>query len=400
MTTASAPSSVDPAILEARTWDVAVVGSGPAGAMVAHELARLGCSVVLLDRQAFPRWKVCGACLSPGAQDALRSAGLGDLPTRSGARPLEILRLRGWSIQADVPLRGSMALSRGAFDMALVRAAREEGAQFVSRARTRLDTVTAEAAHLRVELPDATAKLTARIVVAADGLRSAILGKAGGGAPPSAPDAGKAGKVGLGAVFERADPEYGPGVIHMAVGQEGYVGLVRTEDGTLNVAAALKPSALGRNTSPQDAVSRILRQASFPPLEGEPAEGWRGTPNLAYHPVRVGGERVFAVGDAAGYVEPFTGEGMSWALAGAGTLAPIVRRAVDGWSADLVEEWSRAYRRTVGHAQRLCRGAAWTLGRPVLSRAALRLLNRYPDVAAPFVTRAASPPPSLAGRPS
>jgi flavin-dependent dehydrogenase len=247
-----------------------------------------------------------------------------------------------------------------------------------------------------VELPDATLEVTARVVVAADGLRSGILARIGKGSPATPGPA--SGKVGLGAVFEAADAEYRHGVIHMAVGDEGYVGLVRTEDGTLNVAAALKPSALGRNASPEQAVSQILRQASFPPLEGEPTEGWQGTPNLAYHPVRLGGERIFAVGDAAGYVEPFTGEGMSWALAGAGTLAPIVRRAVDRWSADHLDEWSRAYRRTIGHAQRLCRGAAWTLGRPVLSRAALRLMNRYPKVAEPFVTRAASPPPTLAGR--
>jgi 2-polyprenyl-6-methoxyphenol hydroxylase-like FAD-dependent oxidoreductase len=258
--------------------------------------------------------------------------------------------------------------------------------------------VTAEAAQLRVDLPEATVDLSARVVVAADGLRSGILARTEGDPPASAPGAERGGKIGLGAVFDGANPEYRPGVIHMAVGEHGYVGLVRTEDGRLNAAAALKPSSLGRGTSPGEAVSDLLRQASFPPLEGEPAEGWRGTPNLAYHPVRLGGKRVFAVGDAAGYVEPFTGEGMSWALAGAGTLAPIVRRAVDGWREDYLEEWSRAYRKTVGRAQHLCRGVAWTLGRPRLSRTALRVMARFPKIAEPLVSKAASPPPNLSGR--
>ncbi|MGW8266818.1 MAG: NAD(P)/FAD-dependent oxidoreductase, partial [Longimicrobiales bacterium] len=243
----------------------------------------------------------------------------------------------------------------------------------------------------------ATVDLSARVVVAADGLRSGILARTGGQRPVLGPDTAKRGKVGLGAVFDEENPAYGQGVIHMAVGQEGYVGLVRTEDGGLNVAAALTPAALGRSRPPQKAIAAILHEASFPSLEGEPVGGWRGTPNLAYHPTRLGGERVFAVGDAAGYVEPFTGEGMSWALAGAGTLAPIVLRAVEGWRDEYLEEWSRAYRRTVGYAQRLCRGAAWTLDRPLLSRAALRLLNRFPKAAEPFVSRAASPPPHLAG---
>jgi len=257
-----------------------------------------------------------------------------------------------------------------------------------------METVTADAAHLRVELPRSTVNLSARVVVAADGLRSGILAGRGGGRPMSGPGTAKGGKIGLGAVLEEENPRYGHGVIHMAVGERGYVGLVRTEDGRLNVAAALNPAALGRGSPPEGAIAAILQEASFPSLQGAPTEGWRGTPNLAYRPVTVGGERVFAVGDAAGYVEPFTGEGMSWALAGAVTLAPIVRRAVDGWTEDRLEDWSRAYRRTVGRSQLLCRGTAWTLGRPLLSRAALRVLNRYPGAAVPFVSRAAAPPPN------
>ncbi|HEY7428386.1 MAG TPA: FAD-dependent oxidoreductase, partial [Gemmataceae bacterium] len=60
-----------------RTWDVVVVGAGPAGAMAAHELARRGCAVLLVDRAAFPRWKVCGCCLNGHALVTLQAAGLG-----------------------------------------------------------------------------------------------------------------------------------------------------------------------------------------------------------------------------------------------------------------------------------------------------------------------------------
>jgi len=258
--------------------------------------------------------------------------------------------------------------------------------------------VTPEAAHLRVELPTHTLALMARVVVAADGLRSPILSQAGPGAPePSLAGAG-GGKVGLGAVFQEADPRYGNGVIHMAVGEAGYVGLVRTEEGSLNVAAAVKPSTVGRGSPPARIVAALLQSAGFPPLETEPSGGWRGTPNLAYRPRRLGSERVFAVGDAAGYVEPFTGEGMSWALAGACSLAPIATRAVEGWADRHLREWETRYRRTVGRSQRLCRGVAWTLRRPRLSRAALRLLHHLPRVAEPFVAGAASPPLLTAGR--
>jgi menaquinone-9 beta-reductase len=401
------------------SWDVAVVGAGPAGSMVARELARLGSRVVLLDRQEFPRWKVCGACLSPGAQEVLRRAGLGDLPARQGAWPLDVLRLRGWSMQADLQLQGTVALSRGALDSALAEAAEEAGVLFVPGARARLERVTPEAAQLQVGLPEGAVEIAARVVVAADGLRSGILARAGGSSPGRdggsevhgrGARVGKGGpgdrtvklgdgneKIGVGAAFGEVPSGYQAGVIHMAVGEEGYVGLVRTEDGHLNVGAAVRASAVGRERSPAEVVARILRQASFPALEGEPLEGWRGTPGLSYHPLKLGGERVFAVGDAAGYVEPFTGEGMSWAMGGALALAPIVRRAVDGWNGHHLEEWQTAYGRSVGRAQRVCRGAAWTLNRPGLSRAALRVLRAVPRAAAPFVAGAAAPPPLSTG---
>ncbi len=69
--------------LSERLWDVVVVGAGLAGAMVALELGRRGCEVLLLERQPFPRWKVCGAVLNAAAQRALTHAGLDGLVAQS-----------------------------------------------------------------------------------------------------------------------------------------------------------------------------------------------------------------------------------------------------------------------------------------------------------------------------
>jgi menaquinone-9 beta-reductase len=405
MMDANGPTPADRSVLEAEVWDAAVVGAGPSGSMVARELARQGLRVVLLERQEFPRWKVCGACLSPGALEVLRRAGLEELPAALGARSLRVLRLRGWSLQAEVALRGSLALSRGVFDTALVEAARVEGAVFAPGAPARLGAVRDGVVRLEVGLAGGAAELTARVVVAADGLRSEILSRSVGSGSPGRGGAvrarttgGGSGKLGLGAVFEGQNSAYGDGIVHMAVGEEGYVGMVRTEDRRLNVAAAVRRSALGRGRSPGQAVARILRQASLPGLEGYPTEGWSGTPDLSYHPVSLGTERIFAVGNAAGYVEPFTGEGMGWALAGGWTLAPIVARATRGWTPRLLEEWCDAYRSTVGRAQRLCKGVAWVLDRPRFSRSALHLLTMLPQAAAPFVGAYASSPPLHARR--
>jgi flavin-dependent dehydrogenase len=176
------------------------------------------------------------------------------------------------------------------------------------------------------------------------------------------------------------------------VAPQGYVGMVRTEDGLLNVAAALKRSALTESGSPAELIRTVLAQAGGPALEGEVLEGWKGTPALGYRPYRLGGRRILAVGDAAGFVEPFTGEGMGWALAGARALAPLVQEAVEGWNHEVPRRWEEIYARTVLPAQRLSRTMAWTLGRPLSARILLELLNHLPGMAGPFVRRAANPP--------
>lgn len=378
--------------LDAHAWDAVVVGAGPAGAMTAFELARAGADVLLLDRQAPPRWKVCGCCLSPGAQAVLAEAGLASVLVGNRAVPLHTLRLAGWSRVADIPLGPSVALSRAALDLSLVRAACEAGAVLAAPARARPGPCGPAHRAVSVELADARVQVRARVVVAADGIGSPFLSEAlrDGGAGRGAGERVRPGApIGFGARYPGATAGYGAGVIHMAVGEGGYVGLVRLEDGSLDVAAALDATAAGR---PAEAVRRLLEGAAFPALGGEPSDGWRGTPRLTRRLPTRGADRLFAVGDAAGYVEPFTGEGIGWALAGARTLAPIALEGIREWRADLVRAWDRAHERTVGEAARLCRAVSWTLRHPVLTRAGLAALTRVPGLAAPFVARAGRAP--------
>lgn len=392
------PAALQDTVTEHSIWDIAVVGAGPAGAMAAHELARLGCSVLLLDRHGFPRWKVCGACVSPGAQDVLGGAGLTGILTELGARPLEHLEVRGWGRRARLPLRGSVALSRIALDAALVRQAAAVGARLVEKVRVRLGPRHPDLVRLAVGHSGGSTEIKARIAIAADGLRSGILAQAGVGGRRD--ESSTPTRVGLGAVFGSASSEYGHGTIHMAVAEEGYVGLARVEDGSLDVAAALDPIFLRTSASPGKAIDHILEKASYPPLVGSPATGWRGTKPLNHKPRRIGAHRLFAVGDAAGYVEPFTGEGMCWALAGARALAPIAARASRRWHDGYPREWTDTYRSTIAESQRLCSAAAWTLRRPRLSRLAIEALGRFPWAAGPLVGKAAIPPKPPLWRPS
>jgi flavin-dependent dehydrogenase len=374
-------------------WDAVVIGAGPAGSMTAYELSRLGKRVLLLDRGTFPRWKVCGATLSPGARDLLVQVGVGELLRKTGATPLHTLRLGGWSIEADLPLNGPVALSRVALDAALIDAAVGQGTRFIPGTRVRLGALREDRRILDLTRGQERMEVSTRVVVAADGLGSGILAQAG--VPAEVSGKGKRPVIGLGAVFPGSAGPFETGVIHMAVGEGGYVGMVRVEDGSLNVAAAVNPGALKEAGSPEAAIASILAEGEWPPLPGSPPGGWKGTPELTRRPRRPGAERLFAVGDASGYVEPFTGEGIFWARSGARLLAPHAARAGARWDPGLLTGWSEAHAHLIGRAQRLCRATSWVMARPLLSRSLLRVLKTHPRLVDPVVRRVGAPIPSL-----
>ncbi len=92
-----------------------------------------------------------------------------------------------------------------------------------------------------------------------------------------------------------------------------------------------------------------------------------GAGPMPCRPRAVATSSVTLVGDAAGYVEPFTGEGMSWALTSAEVLADVAADQSPGdWTRAAASRYRRAWRDRIGHRQRLCRAVAWSLQRPRL----------------------------------
>ena len=180
-------------------------------------------------------------------------------------------------------------------------------------------------------------------------------------------------------------PSYEPGVIYMACGEEGYVGQTVVEDGRMDIAAALDPLAVKRAGGIGELAAMILQRAGFPSYPNLPGLSWRGTPHLTRQAPRLGGERLFVLGDAAGYIEPFTGEGMAWALAGAGLVAPLVLRGVrNGWDPELLVRWRGAYHRKVSRRQIICRITADLLRRPIATRVMVRSLSLAPWLSVPL----------------
>jgi len=364
--------TLDPAQAGERCWDAVVIGAGPAGAVAARGLAQRGRTVLLVDRAAFPRPKVCGACLNERALAVLGEVGLGALAADLHAVPLTGFRLAAGGRNVSLRLPGGVAVLRETLDAALVQAALTAGVHFLPRASARLGAVTADGRQVELRHDGHEVTVSAGVVLAAGGLGALLAGEA-------EPASGS--RIGAGVTLADGPEFFAPGTIYMACGPAGYVGLVRVEDGRLNVAAALAPTAVRADGLGALAAATVAA-AGFPAIAGLEAAAWRGTPPLTRQVRAPAGERLLVLGDCAGYVEPFTGEGMAWALAGAEAVAPL---AAQPWAPALAARWSALHHQLVRRRQWTCRLLAGVLRRPWLTRGVVTLLGCAPGLARPVL---------------
>lgn len=374
------PSPAAPASPE---WDAVAIGAGPSGALAARQLALLGLRVLLVDKAAFPRGKVCGCCLNGAALGVLRAAGLGGLIDRLGARPLTKARIAAGRRRAELPLDDGAAVSRETLDAALVAEAIAAGAHFLPETTALVGPASATARLVTLGAAAASRTIAAGVVLVADGLSGQALRDLPEFAPSVAVDA----RVAAGTVLDDGEADYADGTIHLACGRSGYLGLVRLEDGRLDLAAAFDREALRRAGQPAALAAEILREAHLPvPADFDTAQ-WRGTVALTRRRTRLAGERLFLLGDAAGYVEPFTGEGMAWALSSALLVAPLAAEASGNWSRVYAQRWERAQSSAFGAARRRCRWIALGLRSPRVAALGVAALGIAPWLAAPVVRR-------------
>ena len=374
------------------SWDVIVVGAGPAGAVAAFDAVRSGHRTLLVDRQSFPRDKACGGCVNRRSLGVLQSLGLGRVVDGLPAVRYTGLTLRtAWGSSARLNLPPGLAVTRRALDHALVGAAVDVGAVFAGGVTARVAPALGRAEgfrRVRVRDRDGAADVVrGRVVVAADGLGHPSLV----GLPEFGPVRRVRSRIGLGAVVE-ANGAYEPGTIHMGVARRGYAGVVRVENGMLAVAAAVDADFLRHAKGPGSAVEGILTNARLPAPKDMDDARWIGTAPLSQALRRPAGWRALAIGDAAGYVEPFTGEGIAWALAGAAAVAPFLQDAMPDWTPETAGHWIRAHARRVAVDQRLCRAASAVLRSPIGSELGVRLLSRFPGLAGPGIRRLSAAP--------
>lgn len=369
--------------------DVVVIGAGPAGCLAARWASQHGLRTLLIESKPFPRAKVCGGCLNNRALETFDRAGLGDLVRSCGATPLHAVELHSGRQMGRLQLPRGAVLTRATLDHALVNAAVQAGATFLPETSATVEPACNVARRrLCLRRSEERRSLNAKVVVCADGLArsSARL------LPELAPHIASTARTGIGAVLEEpqlslaAQRAYMSGCVVMAVARDGYVGVARAETGKAIAAAAVAPRFIKRAGTPASAINSILADAGLPVLDADGLASWQGTPLLTGRSRRVATTRLFVLGDAAGYVEPFTGEGMAWAAEGAEAVAPLVVEACSAWSPALADAWERCYRLRIRRRQLFCQGMSALLRRPWAVSLALGAVRSSPGLANRFVS--------------
>jgi flavin-dependent dehydrogenase len=364
---------------------VAVVGGGPAGAATATLLAREGVDVLLVDAQRFPRFKPCGEFMSPQCLPLLESLGAFDKVRGLGARPvrgMELvshgLRSRGRFVdvgRARAPFEHGWALRREVFDSALLDNARAHGVRVLEGWRVRR-LLTNEAGCVRgfeARGPRGeTRAVHADWTVGADGLNSRVASELG---------------------VQRDDPALrriafttryrGASRSDFAQAHffhEGYFALAPVDEGLVSVNLVLSLEAFEREGLPRDAAYETWLRRAPAVLEqlagAERIDPLRGIGPLARRTTQQTFDGAALVGDACGYVDPVTGEGVFFALQGAAMLAPALLGALRTQRTDraALDSYLRGRARELAPRARLCRWFVQAMEHPWLAKRAFGLL--------------------------
>ena len=311
--------------------DVAIAGAGPAGSLAALILARAGLRVRLFDRARFPRHKLCGDTLNPGARAVLQRH-LDVAPLVAMSDPIDGMILtgpRGVTVRAAYGNGiAGCAITREVLDHWLVSRAVDAGAALEENVSvTAPAVVDGTVAGLMVAHRGAEVLHRARIVIAADGRRSKVAIARGLSHQPS-----RRRRWAIGSYFTGVPGDSRLGEMHVRQGH--YIGVAPLPGGVTN-ACLVVPHKSGDEPlkAPADLLRRYLNDDRQ--LSSRFANAQAVGPPTTLGPMAVearaaGEPGLLLAGDAAGFIDPMTGDGLRFALRGAELAAAVALEALAG----------------------------------------------------------------------
>jgi geranylgeranyl reductase family protein len=384
--------------------DVLVVGTGPGGAAAAYHLARHGVDVLAVDRARFPREKVCGDGLTPRGVAAVQRMGVD--PTEPGFVRIEGLRVHGPTVRLNLPWPRLDSLpdfgvvrTRHDLDHLLVQRAVKAGATVWEGADAEAPVVEdgwVVGARVRRDGQDPEV-VRARYVLASDGASSRFGQKVGVRRDPTRPLGVAARRYyrsprPQGSWFESWFDLWENGVI-----LPGYGWIFPVGEDVLNVGAGLlNTTSYFRDISPRRMLDVFTR--SLPEEWGIVENNAAG--DLLSGPLPMGMNRrplampgLLLVGDAGGLVNPFTGEGIAYAIESAEVAAELVHDALASGRPGLAHVYplelkrrygryftaGRAFARAIGNRHVMRLSVLYGFPRERLMRFALRMLANLTD---------------------
>jgi menaquinone-9 beta-reductase len=312
-----------------KTFDVAIVGGGPAGSTCGAFCAAAGLRTIVLEREKFPREKVCGDCLNPACWPVLRRLGIAErvrqLP-HGILHSVEFIAIRGRKIVVDLPSgeESEIAVKRSLFDEVLLRRAGELGAHICEDMTVSVLSKCANSHGWRIETTRGET-FVARVLVGADGRNSTVARLCNLLPRPSRE------RVAL-QVHIPLPADFGNRVVLQFL-PEGYSGQAPVNREELNLCLVGKPSNMPRLRRWAEKRFNLQRDCQ-----------WRTITPLTRAALAPAREKLFLVGDAACVVEPFTGEGIYYALRSGELAAQAIAKVIRGKSdLDPASEYTKAH---------------------------------------------------------
>ena len=364
--------------------EVVVVGGGPAGSAAAVFLRQRGHDVLLLDEARFPRDKICGESVSPGARPLFARLGVEAAVSLLAPYPLRGMTLTspdGTSFRGDYrdAAEPGFAARREAFDQVLLDGARAAGAEVREGVRaTGLVFEEGVVAGVTCENGVGPETLRARLVIGADGRRSVVARRLG-----LLREHRSLCKFAVRGHWEGMEGLQERGEMH--VGGGGYCGIAPLAPRRANVTFVLDRGEMAAAGGDLESFYReTLRR--WPRVEERLAPASLLGPPRAIGPLALQASRVSApgallVGDSAGFYDPFTGEGVTLALRSADMAAEVASRALRSPRGADLRAYDRARHAATRDKFRINRMLQRIVAWPALSNAVARRLSRRPDLA-------------------